>query len=227
VRCDANQLENALLNLAIDARDAMPDGGTLRIETMNEVFDEHQACQRDLNAGEFVCVRVSDTGSGMTPEVIAHAVDPFFTKKPIGQADAVETPEQPSQSVHRAGEDGVVLVVEDEFFIRCLIVEVLDNLGYRALEAADGIAGLEILKSPQRIELLVCDIGLPGLNGRQLADAARVTRPDLKVLFITGYAETAAGSSFLEEGMEIISKPFMMDAPAAKLQEMVEGGPRK
>jgi CheY-like chemotaxis protein len=120
-----------------------------------------------------------------------------------------------------------VLVVEDEPFVRVLIVEVLNNMGYRAIEAADGPSALRILESSQRIDLLVSDIGLPGLNGRQLADAARLKRPGLKVLFMTGYAETAAGSSFLENGMEIISKPFMMNALASKLHEMVESGPRK
>ncbi|HEY8032711.1 MAG TPA: PAS domain S-box protein [Methylocella sp.] len=266
VRCDSNQLENAILNLAINARDAMPDGGTLRIEMSNKVLDEIQARQSDLTSGEFVCLRISDTGVGMTPAVKRRAFDPFFTTKPIGQgtglglsmiygfvrqsdgavgidseegkgttveiylprhtADAAEAPDDQPQCYHGPGGDEVVLVVEDEVFVRDLIVEAIDNLGYQAIEAADGLSALRILDSSQRIDLLVSDIGLPGLNGRQLADAARVKRPGLKVLFMTGYAETAAGSSFLENGMEIISKPFMMNALASKLHQMVESGPR-
>jgi len=103
-----------------------------------------------------------------------------------------------------------------------LVVEVLRDLGYRALEASDGPAGLRILQSPQRIDLLVTDIGLPELNGRQLADAARAKRPDLKVLFMTGYAESAASGDFLDKGMHIVSKPFTMENLAAKIREMIE-----
>ena len=266
-RCDNNQLENAILNLAINARDAMPDGGTIKMETTNEVFDESHARQRNLNDGEFVCLRVKDTGVGMTREVKARAFDPFYTTKPIGQGtglglsmiygfvrqsdgavqieseagkgttieiclprykgNAIEMPNKAPLREHRAADDEVVLVVEDELFIRLLIVEVLNNLGYRSLEASDGVSALRILQSSQRVDLLVSDIGLPGLNGRQLADAARVNRPSLKVLFMTGYAETAAASSFLETGMEIITKPFTMDVLASKLHEMVGSCLRK
>lgn len=122
-----------------------------------------------------------------------------------------------------AGEDQVVLVVEDEDVVRLLVVEVLNDIGYRALEAIDGSSALRILQSSQRIDLLVTDIGLPDLNGRQLADAAREKRTDLKILFMTGYAEKAAGGSFLAPGMEIVSKPFTMDDLAQKIQEMIKG----
>jgi CheY-like chemotaxis protein len=159
----------------------------------------------------------SEEGKGTTVEIYL----------PRHTADAAEMPDEQARCDHRPSGDEVVLVVEDEPFVRVLIVEVLNNMGYRAIEAADGPSALRILESSQRIDLLVSDIGLPGLNGRQLADAARVKRPGLKVLFMTGYAETAAGSSFLENGMEIISKPFMMNALASKLHEMVESGPRK
>jgi CheY-like chemotaxis protein len=121
-----------------------------------------------------------------------------------------------------AGE--VVLVVEDEPIVRGLIVEELKELGYQALEAADGPKGLEILQSRRRIDLLVTDIGLPGLNGRQVADAARDLRPELKILFMTGYAENAAlASGFLEPGMEMITKPFAMEALATRIRAMIEG----
>ena len=110
--------------------------------------------------------------------------------------------------------------------VRLLIVELLNDLGYHALESADGPTALRILQSAQRIDLLVSDIGLPGLNGRQLADAGREQRPTLKVLFMTGYAENAAGKSFLAPGMEIITKPFTMDTLAVKIREMIECLPR-
>ena len=262
-RCDANQLENALLNLAINARDAMPKGGVMTIDTANKMFDAPQARRRDVSPGEYVCFRVSDTGVGMPPSVKARAFDPFYTTKPIGKGtglglsmiygfvrqsdgsvtidselgkgtsveiclprysgDAVGAPVQEFSGDNRAEANEVVLIVEDEAVVRLLIVEALNDLGYKALETADSSAALRILQSPQRVDLLVSDIGLPGLNGRQLADAARVTRPGLKVLFVTGYAEDAAGSAFLEPGMEIVTKPFLMEALASKIREMIEG----
>jgi PAS domain S-box-containing protein len=266
VRCDANQLENALLNLAINARDAMPHGGTLTIATRNVTFDAAQAVSRDVAPGDYVCVTLSDTGVGMPPEVQARAFDPFYTTKPIGQGTglglsmvygfvrqslgsvriesevekgtvielclprfvgSLETNDVAVASVveGRKATDDVVLVVEDEDIVRLLVVEVLDDLGYRALEAADGPSALRILQSAQRIDLLITDIGLPDVNGRQVADAARVRRPNLKILFMTGYAETAASSAFLEGGMEIISKPFTMDNLAAKIRDFVERRP--
>jgi CheY-like chemotaxis protein len=118
-----------------------------------------------------------------------------------------------------------VLVVEDEPVIRDLIVDVLEELGYRALEAADGVAGLKVLQSRQPIDLLVTDVGLPGLNGRDLADQGRDTRPDLKVLFITGYAENATlANGFLDPGMEMLTKPFAVEALTHKIRTMIESG---
>jgi PAS domain S-box-containing protein len=265
VRCDANQLENAILNLAINARDAMPDGGALTIEVSNASFSLAEARLRDLAAGDYVCLRVVDTGVGMPPDVRARAFDPFYTTKPIGkgtglglsmiygfvrQSDGgVGIESEPGKGTtieiclpryngevlnlppgerfaphDHIGADEIVLVVEDQAVVRLLIVEVLNDLGYRALETADSAAALRILQSSQRVDLLVSDIGLPGLNGRQLADAARVARPNLKILFVTGYAENAAGNSFLETGMEIIIKPFAMDKLAQKIREMIQSG---
>jgi PAS domain S-box-containing protein len=263
VRCDGNQLENALLNLAINARDAMPNGGTVTIDTANVVFDARRAHRHDVSPGDYVCMRVRDTGVGMPPSVKARAFDPFYTTKPIGKGtglglsmiygfvrqsdgsvlidsepgkgtsieiclpryngDAVGAPVQESSGDNRAEANEVVLIVEDEAVVRLLVVETLNDLGYKALETADSAAALRILQSSQRVDLLVSDMGLPGLNGRQLADAARVTRPDLKVLFVTGYADDAAGSAFLEPGMEIVVKPFTMEAFASKIREMIEG----
>lgn len=265
-RCDPNQLESAILNLAINARDAMPDGGKLTIETCNAHLDSlYAARQRDVKPGQYVCICVTDTGTGMSADVIARAFEPFFTTKPIGQGTGLglsmiygfarqsegyariysevgqgttiklylprhrgeEDPEEhPAATMDIPGTDAgeVVLVVEDEPVVRGLIVEVLGDLGYRAIEAGDGPKGLEILQSNRRIDLLVTDIGLPGLNGRQVADGARVSRPDLKVLFMTGYAENAAlASGFLEPGMAMITKPFAMDVLAARIREIIEG----
>ena len=263
---DPNQLENAILNLAINARDAMPDGGRLTIETGNRWLDARAARERDLEPGQYVSLCVSDTGSGMTPEVIAKAFDPFFTTKPIGvgtglglsmiygfarqsggqvriysevgegamvclylprhrgPADAPE--EATSHEAPRAGDGETVLVVDDEPTVRMLVTEVLEELGYHAIEAADGASGLKVLQSDARIDLLVTDVGLPGgMNGRQMADAARVGRPDLKILFITGYAENAVvGNGHLDPGMHVMTKPFAMDALAGRIRELIERG---
>ena len=264
VRCDANQLENAILNLAINARDAMPEGGRLSIVTSNRTFGPAEASLRELVPGDYVCLTVSDTGSGMSPEVQARAFDPFYTTKPIGQGTglglsmvygfirqsegSVRIESQAGQgtaieiclprfvgdleqsiaiaappAAGHAGLDKVVLVAEDEDIVRLVVVEVLHDLGYKALEAVDGPAALRILKSAQRIDLLITDIGLPDMNGRQVVDLTRGERPDLKVLYMTGYAEMAASGDFLEKGMQIISKPFSMDKLAAKIKDVVEG----
>ena len=126
----------------------------------------------------------------------------------------------------RAEAGETVLVVEDEPVIRDLVVEVLQELGYRALEAADGLAGLKVLQSRERVDLLVTDVGLPGLNGRQLADHARTTRPGLKVLFVTGYAENATvANGFLEPGMEMITKPFAIETLASRIKAIIQAEP--
>jgi PAS domain S-box-containing protein len=262
---DASQLESALLNLCINARDAMPNGGNLIIETANKWMDERAARERELPAGQYVSLCVTDSGTGMTPEVIARAFDPFFTTKPLGQgtglglsmiygflrqsggqvriyseigkgttmclyfprylgsADAVEAESHASPIEHGFGES--VLVVDDEPTVRMLISEVLSERSYRVVEASDGPAALKLLESPARIDLLITDVGLPGgLNGRQIADAARHRRKDLKVLFITGYAENAAvGNGHLEPGMSVLTKPFAMAVLANKVREMLEG----
>jgi len=262
-RTDPHQLESAILNLAINARDAMPSGGQLTIETANVTIDWPQSVGPDqIDPGEYVLVSVSDTGVGMPPEIIAKVFDPFFTTKPIGQgtglglsmvygfvhqsrgrvgvysepgigttvklyfprlAEAAEPTEARSglrTAPRGAGER--VLLVEDDPQVRTLVRSVLEDLGYKAMEAMDSQAALRILDGGTRINLLISDVGLPGMNGRQLAEIARQTRPDLPVLFITGYAANAAErSSFLAPGMRMISKPFALDTLATTLREML------
>ncbi len=263
---DAGQLENALLNLCINARDAMPDGGRLTIETANKWLDERGGKERDLPPGQYLSLCVSDTGSGMSAETIERAFEPFFTTKPIGQGtglglsmiygfarqsggqvriyseigsgtticiylprhhgDAQEI-ESDSAVIRSGGSRGqTVLVVDDEATIRHLIDEVLEEQGYTVIGAADGAAGLKVLQSSARIDLLITDVGLPnGMNGRQVADAARSLRPGLKILFITGYAENAAvGNGHLDPGMELLTKPFTLDALESKIADMLALG---
>jgi signal transduction histidine kinase/CheY-like chemotaxis protein len=241
---DANQLENALLNLCINARDAMPHGGRITIETANRWLDDRTAREHGLTAGQYVTVCTSDTGTGIEKSIIDRVFDPFFTTKPIGQGTGLglsmvygfarqsnghvriyseagqgtmvciylpryrgeEEAEEPVPAGDlpvgvEAGE--TVLVIDDEPSVRMLVCDALSDLGYHCVEAGDGPAGLRILESRARIDLLVTDVGLPGgLNGRQVADAARALRPDLRILFVTGYAENAVlNHGHIEHGM--------------------------
>jgi len=262
--CDPNQLESALLNLAINARDAMPDGGSLTIATSNARLDSVTADTPALALGDYVCVTVTDTGVGMSAEVAARAFDPFFTTKPIGQGtglglsmiygfarqsnghvtidskigqgtavrlylprhhgDIAAAHATAASAAEHAATGEAVLVIEDEPVVRAVVVEMLAEQGYRTLEAVDGPSGLKILRSNARIDLLVTDVGLPGMNGRQVADQARETRPDLKILFITGYAESVAISDgFLQPGMEMITKPFDLNHLAQRIRAMISG----
>jgi CheY-like chemotaxis protein len=263
---DPNQLENALLNLCINARDAMPDGGRITIETALRGIEPAAARELDLAAGEYVALMVRDTGSGMPPEVIARAFDPFFTTKPLGEGtglglsmvygfvrqsggqaritsqpgqgteiclllprffgDAEELAQAPQfADAKRAEANEAVLVVDDEPSIRMLIAEVLEELGYKPVEASDGKAALKILETPRRLDLLITDVGLPGgMNGRQLADAALLLRPELKVLFITGYAEQSVIADARQRpGVHVVTKPFAMEALANRIKEIISG----
>jgi PAS domain S-box-containing protein len=260
--CDPNQLESALLNLAINARDAMPRGGELIITTSNVRLDEVIADTPALSPGDYVCIDVADTGIGMSAEVATRAFDPFFTTKPIGQGTGLglsmiygfarqsnghvtivsklqqgtsvklylprhrgENPaEQATELVaaEHAATGETVLVIEDEPVVRGVILEMLGEQGYRTLEAVDGPSGLKILRSGERIDLLITDVGLPGMDGRQVAERAREDKPDLKILFITGYAESVALSDgFLRPGMGMITKPFDLADLSLRIRAMV------
>jgi CheY-like chemotaxis protein len=261
---DAGQLENALLNLCLNARDAMPHGGKVTIETGNRWMDERAGLQRGLEPGQYVSLCVSDTGTGMSADVIARAFDPFFTTKPIGQGTGLglsmvygfagqsggsvriyseidkgtmiciylprhagdEQPDEPAPSLSeapRAHGGELILLVDDEPLIRMVAAEQLEELGYSVIEAADAQSALKILNSPSIINLLITDVGLPGgMNGRQLADAARVARPALEVLFITGYAENAVlNHGHLDQGMHVLTKPFQMDTFARRVKSLI------
>ena len=259
---DANQFESALLNLSLNSRDAMPDGGQLTIRTVNTHLEgPMQVHDGEIGTGDYVVVSVSDTGSGMPADVIAKAFEPFFTTKPIGQGTGLglsmiygfvkqagghvriesevargttvtmylrralaeaETVAEQSQPITQ-GRGETVLIVEDDASVRFTITELLKDLGYTYFEAADAAAAIPFLQSGRRIDLLVTDVGLPNMNGRQLAEVGRQLRPGLKVLFISGYAEMAAvRGSFLGAGMQMLGKPFTVEVLSAKICELIE-----
>ncbi|PWE46813.1 ATP-binding protein [Pseudomonas prosekii] len=260
---DPNQLESALLNLVLNARDAMPDGGKLTVKTFNQHLDAaFTETHGNLQPGDYVVLSVTDTGCGMPQSTISRAFDPFFTTKPIGQGtglglsmiygfskqsrghvtiesevgkgttvnlylprninDLVQDALVSIEQAPYALDGETVLIVEDDPAVRVLVSAVLSELGYAFVEAGDADSAVPILDSDQRIDLLISDVGLPGMNGRQLAEIGRQYRPDLKVLFITGYAEHAAvRGGFLDPGMQMITKPFTFDLLTAKVREMI------
>jgi signal transduction histidine kinase len=264
VAADANQLENALLNLAVNARDAMPEGGRLTIETANVHLDEAYAAGNEVPAGQYAMIAVSDTGTGMTGEVAAKAFEPFFTTKDVGKGSGLglsqvygfikqsdghakiysepgqgttiklylprlpvsgARDDEPAAHALSAGAaDRVILIVEDDEDVRAHAVAMLRELGYSIVEAADGHAALRVLDVRSDVRLLFTDVGLPGgLNGRQLADQARVRRPGLPVLFTTGYARNAiVHHGRLDPGVELVTKPFTFAALAQKVHAILE-----
>ncbi|MFJ2484546.1 PAS domain-containing protein [Pseudomonas sp. NPDC087639] len=264
VSTDISQLENALLNLVINARDAMPEGGDLLIETANVFLDGSDITTLEpVKAGDYLMLAVSDNGTGMTPSVRAKAFDPFFTTKPIGQGtglglsmiygfaqqsgghvsldslpgqgtcvrlylprmvglEAERLPVEPTEPQPATATGESVVVVEDDPAVRMLVLDLLKELGYQAHEAEDARVALPLLESDLRVDLLVTDVGLPGMNGRQLAEIARQHRPGLKVLFMTGYAQKAAErQGFLEDGMDMVAKPFSIELLASKIRAMI------
>jgi PAS domain S-box-containing protein len=260
---DANQLESALLNLAINARDAMPDGGRLTIETANVQLDQaYTSLHEDVQPGEYVTVSVSDTGIGMPPGVLEKALDPFFTTKPVGEGtglglsviygftkqsrghlrihsevgqgttvrlyfpralqDAIDLKPVTLETPRGHGE--TILVVEDDATVRSIISDVLRDLGYNVLTAADARFAIPLLQTKEAIDLLISDVILPHVNGRKLAETARALRPALKVLFVSGYAEDAiVRGDLIEAGMDMLTKPFALDTLGAKVYAMING----
>nr|WP_247887190.1 PAS domain S-box protein [Azospirillum sp. SYSU D00513] len=270
---DAHQIENALLNLSINARDAMPEGGRLTISTANTQLDEEEvATDPGLAPGDYVTLSVTDTGTGMPPDVLERAFEPFFTTKPIGQGTGLglsqlygfarqsggrvrmesevgkgttvrlylpcyveaedadtgstsATAAAAAEPPRRAACQAKVLVVEDESLIRMLLVDALEEQGYTVLEAEDGNGAMQALDANGGIGLLVTDVGLPGINGRQLAEMARSRHPELKVLFLTGYAYNAAmEKEVLGENTQLLAKPVAIDTFLDTVAAMVDGG---
>jgi signal transduction histidine kinase len=264
VEVDQNQLESAILNLAVNARDAMPEGGKLTIETANTALDEsYAATDAEVIPGQYVMIAVSDTGTGMPKDVLARVFEPFFTTKETGRGTGLglsmvygfvkqsgghvtiyseegqgttvklyfrryigETCEQAAlvESPVPASSDGeIVLVVEDNDDVRAYSTMILAELGYVVLQASEADTALNMLRSEQRIDLLFTDVVLPGKSGRVLADTARTLRPDLKVLFTTGYSRNAiVHQGRLDAGVQLISKPFTFEQLAARVRDVLD-----
>jgi PAS domain S-box-containing protein len=262
IEVDIAQLENALLNLAINSRDAMPEGGKLTIETTNVHIDEAYSRANAMDVGQYVLVCVSDTGIGIPADVLDKVFDPFFTTKTTGQGTGLGLSQVygfvkqsgghvriysevgegttvklylprytgPVEQLHAVPEtlvggdsDETVLVVEDEPSVRQLSVSLFQELGYAVLEAPDGPTALDILARTARVDLLFTDVGLPKMNGRELAEAARVQRPDLKVLFTTGYARNAiVHHGRLDRGVDLLGKPFTFAQLAEKVRLILD-----
>ena len=265
VYADPNQLENSMINLAVNARDAMPDGGKLTIETTNAHLDnDYESEQQDVEPGQYVMLAISDTGTGMTKEIIASAFEPFFTTKEVGQGtglglsqvygfvkqsnghvkiysklgegttvriflprlqgEAAVDEDVAISSMPTGDGSEIVLLVEDDEAVRQVNAIMLRELNYAVIEADDGVRAMQIIQIVPNIRLLFTDVGLPGgMNGRQLADAALRLRPDLRVLFTTGYAQGAiVHHGLLDPGIALISKPFTAAALAAKVRKLLD-----
>jgi PAS domain S-box-containing protein len=262
VSTDANQLESALLNLAINARDACPDGGELVFRTKNTVVDASESPDPDVAPGSYVVLSVSDTGVGMTPEVVARAFDPFFTTKGVGKGSGLglsqvygfvkqsgghvtlssalgvgttvalylprerhhednDQEDSPSTETAKTGER--ILVVEDEPLVREVSTQILESLGYRVVAAANATEAMALVEGETHFDMIVTDVGLPGINGVQLVDMILQRRPGLKVVFVTGYGQNAIiDSANLPAGVGLLNKPFNTSSLGAKVHEILD-----
>jgi CheY-like chemotaxis protein len=261
ILADANQLENALLNLVINARDAMPDGGVVTLATSLLTVTEPGTDDEALAPGDYVCIEVRDSGTGIPERLLDKVLEPFFTTKPQGQgtglglsmvygfarqsngrltlasdssgtqvcvylptAEQRREPQRAEPTEFAQGAGQTILLVEDDVAVRLVNQEALEALGYQVWSAAEGKAALRLLDQIPQLDLLVTDVGLPGLNGRQLAEVIQQLRPRLPVLFLTGYAEGALSrNAFLGGNMELMTKPFTLDQLAAQVAAMLAG----
>jgi signal transduction histidine kinase len=266
VEADQNELEASLLNLAVNARDAMPDGGRLTIETGNAHVDSaYAAAKAEVAPGQYVVLSVSDTGAGMDAATLGQVFEPFFTTKPVGKGTGLglsqvygfvkqsgghvsiysETGQGTTVKIYLPRHDGgqddaeavppppipegalseTVLILEDDDEVRTYSGEILRELGYRVLEAHDGPSALRLLERQPKVDLLFSDVVLPGgMTGAQVAAQARTLRPDLKVLFTTGYARNAIiHHGRLDKGVQLITKPFSFAELAEKVRDVLDG----
>jgi PAS domain S-box-containing protein len=270
VEVDPNEFESALLNLAINARDAMPDGGKLTIEASNTFLDQNYCrANPEVMPGQYVMIAVTDNGSGMTKDVLDRAFEPFFSTKTVDAGtglglsqvygfikqsgghlkiyseqhegttvkiylprytgEAHPDDQEDSDTAEVEGHVGeTILIVEDDPDVRTYLVEALRDLNYRTLNAPDAAAALRIIEQPDtRIDLLLSDVVLPGMNGRELMAEARCRRPELKVLFMTGYSRNAiVHQGRLDPGIEMIQKPMSQRELAGRIRDMLDAAPR-
>jgi PAS domain S-box-containing protein len=266
IEVDVTQLESSLVNLAINARDAMPGGGKLTLEAFNQVLD-HEYCRSnpEVSPGQYVLLSVSDTGPGMAPEILSRAFEPFFTTKEIGHGTGlglsqvygfikqsgghVKIYSEPGhgttvkmyfarcgEQANLVGDDSgmpiseeneTILVVEDDKDLRAYLVEVLRDLTYRVIGAQDAVAALGILEQPAvRVDLMLTDVVMPGMNGRELSRRARELRPQLKVLFMSGYSPNAVvHQGRVDHDVQLIQKPISQKDLSARLRDMLDQGP--
>jgi two-component system, NtrC family, sensor kinase len=264
VEADATELETAILNLAVNGRDAMPDGGKLTIEASNSFLDDEYCRQNsDVRPGQYVQVSVSDTGSGMTADVVARAFEPFFTTKDAGQGTGLglsqvygfvkqtgghvkiysevgegttvkiylprrggglTEDEAPPVAVSGNSSGEHIMLVEDDNDVRAYLAETLRAANYAVIEAADGEKALEAMDGHEgRIDLLLTDVVMPGMNGRKLSEVAKTLRPDMKVLFMTGYSRNAiVHHGRLDPGVELVQKPITGDHLTAKIRALLD-----
>ena len=269
IEVDQAQLETAIVNLAINARDAMPDGGQLTIEATNTFIDGDYARKNpEISPGQYVAICVTDTGQGMTEEVASRAFEPFFTTKEIGQGTGLglsqvygfvkqskghvkiyselgqgttvkiylprlsggavlesETVE-PERLADAAEAGDAILVVEDDFLVRSYVIETLRDLGYYVIGAADAVAALGFLEHPEiRIDLMITDVVMTGMNGRELAERAITVRPSLKILYMTGYSRNAIiHQGRIDAGVELIQKPVGKAELSSRIRELLDKG---
>jgi PAS domain S-box-containing protein len=264
VRADANQLENTIVNLAVNARDAMPAGGRLTIETANSHLDDRYAAEHAILAGQYVMITVTDTGTGMSPEIVDKVFDPFFTTKPPGKGTGlglsqvfgfvkqsgghIKVYSEPGHGTSvkiylprdcggaevqdatveaeplPTAQAGVILVVEDDDQVRRLSKQMLVELGYQVLTARNGTEALRLLDRRTDICLVFTDVVMPDMNGRQLVEEARRKRPDIKVLYTTGYTRNAiVHNGVLDPDVDLLPKPATLEQIAAKVRSVLEG----
>ena len=263
VEADAAELDAAILNLAVNARDAMPEGGKLTIEASNSYLDDSY-CRQNANVqpGQYVQIAVTDTGSGMPKDVIERAFEPFFTTKESGQGTGLglsqvygfvkqsgghvkiyseagegttikiylprffgraSAAEEKAAAPRRGRSGESVLVVEDDSDVRDYVVETLASLGYKVFEAGEAESALRLLDENPSVHLLLTDVVMPGMNGRKLAEEARLRRPDLKILYMTGYSRNAImHQGRLDIGVDLLQKPISSEQLASAVRRMLD-----